>query len=85
MVRDRRLLSLEEAVRKATSLPASVFSLPGKGVIREGADADIVVFRPDALADLATWQEPLRYSVGVDLALRGGVVAWGASGVSPLR
>ncbi|GAB1456087.1 MAG: D-aminoacylase [Spirochaetia bacterium] len=72
MVRQAKSLCLEEAVRKITSLPASVFSLQHKGVIRPGADADIVVFRSDVLTDRASWKEPRLTSLGIELVLRGG-------------
>lgn len=55
MVRNKKILTIEEAIRKATILPATVFGLKGKGVIEVGADADIVVFDFDKLEDLATF------------------------------
>ncbi|MCP5452365.1 MAG: D-aminoacylase [Spirochaetaceae bacterium] len=72
MVREKRLLGLEEALRKVTSLPAAVFSLGLKGVLREGADADIVVFEPELYRDRADWREPRRYCEGVRAVLRRG-------------
>lgn len=75
-VRERRLLSIEEAVRKASALPASVFGL-GPGIIQPGAAADITVFRPDAIQDLADWNEPRKTARGIDLVLVGGRVAYG--------
>ncbi len=57
-VRDERVLSLGEAVRKMTSLPASQFSIRDRGVLRAGAFADIVVFDADRVADTATFEAP---------------------------
>jgi N-acyl-D-amino-acid deacylase len=78
-VRERRLLSLEEAVRKASSLPASVFGLPGGGMLAAGAPADLVVFRPEAIEAGSDWTEPRRAARGIDLVLVGGVPALGGA------
>ncbi|HEX2515393.1 MAG TPA: D-aminoacylase [Chloroflexota bacterium] len=64
-VRQRRLLSLEEAVRKMTSAPATRLGLKGKGLLRWGMDADLVVFDPQTVRDAATFAEPHRYAEGV--------------------
>lgn len=64
-VREEKLLTLEEAVRKMTSLPARRVKLFDRGLIRPGMAADLVVFDPDKIRDLATFEQPLRYSEGV--------------------
>jgi N-acyl-D-amino-acid deacylase len=80
-VREERLLSVETAIRKMTSLPAERFGLVRRGVIAEGATADLVVFDPDRVADLATYDRPHAYAEGVDLVVVNGKVAWdGAPG-----
>jgi N-acyl-D-aspartate/D-glutamate deacylase len=72
-VRDLKVLTLEEAIRKMTSLPAAHIGQRERGVIREGMYADIVVFDPDRIQDLATYTDPHRYSVGIVHVLVNGV------------
>lgn len=74
-VRERRVLSLAEAVRRMTSLPASRLGLADRGVLRPGAFADITVFDPDKITDRATYQNPFRYSEGVCHVLVNGAIA----------
>ena len=62
---DGQVLSLEEAVRKMTSLPASRLGLEGRGVLEEGALADVAVFDPEAITDHATFADPHQYATGV--------------------
>jgi N-acyl-D-aspartate/D-glutamate deacylase len=73
-VRERGTVGLEDAIRSMTSLPALVFGFRDRGVIREGAWADIVVFDPAAVRDAATYQEPHQLSQGFDTVLVNGVV-----------
>jgi N-acyl-D-amino-acid deacylase len=72
-VRVRHLLSLEEAIRKMTSLPATHFKLGDRGTIRAGFAADLVVFDPDAVADPATYDAPHAYATGVPYVFVNGV------------
>ena len=78
-VREEHLLSVQEAVRKLTSLPADVLSLRGRGRLQAGAFADVVVFDPAKIQDHSTYEKPMQYATGVSdvfingqLALRDG-------------
>lgn len=72
-VRERKVLSLEEAVRKMTSLPAEFFKFEGRGVIREGAVADLVLFDPATIKDQATYAAPQTFPAGIPHVLVNGV------------
>jgi N-acyl-D-aspartate/D-glutamate deacylase len=74
-VRNRSLLTLEQAVHKMTFASAERFGLTGRGVIKEGASADLVVFDPDTVGDLATYDQPLTAPAGVSHVLVNGVVS----------
>lgn len=74
-VREDGVLSLEEAVRRLSSLPAEILGLEDRGRIEVGAIADLVVFDSAAVRDRATFTEPLRYSEGFDFVLLAGLPA----------
>jgi N-acyl-D-amino-acid deacylase len=74
-VRETNTLTLEEAVRKVTSLPAGKFKLTDRGVLREGAYADLVVFNPDTVTDRGNTLKPRVYPKGIDyVAVNGRLV-----------
>jgi N-acyl-D-amino-acid deacylase len=74
-VRDERVLPLEEAVRRLTSLPAQNLQLQRRGVLEPGSFADIVAFAPDRIQDHATYDSPHQYATGVDhVAVNGTLV-----------
>ena len=73
-VREQRALSLMEALRKMTILPAQRIGMPMKGRIRAGADADITVFDAAHVIDRATFENPARYSDGIPYVIVNGVV-----------
>ncbi len=64
-VRDEKVISLEEAIRKLTSLPASNLRIQGRGQLSPGYFADIVVFDPTSIQDHATYEEPHQYATGM--------------------
>lgn len=74
-VRERRTLTLEQALHGMTGLPAQVLSLHDRGVLREGAHADLVVFDLAALVDAATYQEPHRHAAGMSHVFVNGIEA----------
>ncbi|MCB8932351.1 MAG: D-aminoacylase [Fimbriimonadaceae bacterium] len=74
-VRERHVLSLQEAIRKMTSLPAQTFHLSDRGVVRVGAYADLVVFDPATIIDHATAADPTALSTGVRYVLVDGSLA----------
>ncbi|ULQ56875.1 D-aminoacylase [Flavihumibacter rivuli] len=70
--RELGILSLEEAIRRMTSLPAQKFNIRDRGLIREGMVADIVVFDPASVTDLSTFDKPHAYSTGFQYVLVNG-------------
>lgn len=74
-VRERGILTLEEAVRRMTSLPAQVFGLEDRGLVRQGMRADLVLFDPASVQDTASFPEPHQYSLGFDFVWVNGVPA----------
>ncbi len=72
-VRNRHVLTLEDAVRKMTSLPARTFGFRDRGLIREGMAADLVLFDPDRVQDKSTYVAPHQYSQGFDYVFVNGV------------
>jgi len=73
-VRNRKLLTLEDAVRRMTSMPARTFNFKDRGVVREGMAADLLLFDPARVDDKATYENPHRFSEGFDFVLVNGVV-----------
>jgi N-acyl-D-aspartate/D-glutamate deacylase len=77
-VREEKLLTLEEAVRKMTSLPASRMRLRDRGILRPGMAADLVAFDPELVRERSTYQDPLHYSEGIPyVAVNGQLVVDG--------
>lgn len=74
-VGQQRALTLQKAVRKMTSLPAGLLRLRGKGMLREGWDADICVFDPSNIRENGTYEDPCRYAEGMEYVLVAGVPA----------
>jgi N-acyl-D-amino-acid deacylase len=73
-VRELKVLSLEDAVRKMTSLPAATFGIADRGTITPGMAADLVAFDADAIADLATYEQSTRPPAGINWVIQNGQV-----------
>lgn len=73
-VRSRGVLTLEDAIRRMTSLPARTFRLDDRGLLREGMAADLVVFDPARVQDRSTFAKPHQYSQGFDVVLVNGKI-----------
>ena len=90
-VREQHLLTVEQAIRKMTSLPAQRMGLHDRGMLRAGAFADITIFDPATVKDMATFEDPHSPSVGIEYVLVNGVVSvehgkvTGQLGGRPLR
>lgn len=74
-VRDERVLTLEQAVHKMTGLSAARLGLEGRGVIAEGAHADLVIFDPNTVGSPATFEQPHQYPTGIPYVIVNGRVA----------
>ena len=72
-VRERKVMPLEEAIRKASSAVATRLSIAGRGVLKEGMFADVVVFDPNTVRDVATFQQPHQISQGIRHVFVNGV------------
>jgi dihydroorotase/N-acyl-D-amino-acid deacylase len=75
-VREAKLLSIEDAIRKMTSLPAQRVGLKERGILKTGFYADVVVFDPATVIDKATFENPHQYSAGIHLVLVNGQPVW---------
>jgi N-acyl-D-amino-acid deacylase len=73
-VRERHAITLEDAVRKMTSLPATAFRFRNRGQLREGFRADVTIFEPDRVTDVATFEKPHAYSEGIDYVIVNGQI-----------
>jgi N-acyl-D-amino-acid deacylase len=87
-VREKHWLSLEEAIRKMTSLPAKRLGWKDRGILKPGANADLVLFNPDTIIDKSTFEHPFEPPVGVEKVFVNGVLVWdsgNATGARPGR
>jgi len=73
-VRDEKLISMEEAIRKMTSFPAQLLGLQDRGLLKEGMWADITVFDPKTILDNATYEKPHKYPDGINYVIVNGQV-----------
>jgi N-acyl-D-amino-acid deacylase len=74
-VRVRKVITLEDAVRRMTSLPAATFRLSDRGMVKVGMAADLVIFDPATVTDKATFGKPHAYSEGFDVVIVNGKIA----------
>jgi N-acyl-D-aspartate/D-glutamate deacylase len=83
--RDEQLISLPEAVRKMTSMPAQRFGLAGRGEVREGFRADLVLFDPQEIIDRATFSDPVQAAGGIAAVWVNGVLSYSTKGPTTSR
>jgi N-acyl-D-amino-acid deacylase len=83
--REEKLLSLPEAVHKMTGMPAQRFGLEGRGLLREGCFADLVLFDPEKIADTATFSDPARQAEGIGGVWVNGVLTYTSQGATGNR
>jgi N-acyl-D-amino-acid deacylase len=81
-VREKKIITLPEAIRKMTTMPAHAFRFKDRGWIREGYAADVVIFDPDTVADLATFEKPHQYSLGIEWIIVNGEVVCARGGMT---
>jgi hypothetical protein len=84
-VREQKALTLEDAVRKMSGLPAATIGMVDRGLLAVGMAADVVVFNPDTIADHATFEEPTLLSEGVRFVLVNGTLAVKDADPTPVR
>ena len=84
-VREKHWLTLEEAVRKMTSLPAWRLKLKDRGTIKSGYVADLVLFNPATIADNSTFAEPFKLSTGIEKVWVNGTIVWDAGQATGAR
>jgi N-acyl-D-amino-acid deacylase len=90
-VRDQRVLRMEDAIRKFSSLPAQIARLQDRGLLQPGYFADITIFNPNTVKDVATFEDPNRTSQGIEYVFVNGVLSvehdkvTGQVGGRPLR
>ena len=83
--RDRRTITLPDAVRKMTSFPAGRLGLFDRGLVRPGMKADLVVFDPERVKDLATFEQPHQYAQGISLVLTNGQLVFEKGAMTAAR
>ncbi len=84
-VRELKLISLEDAIRKMTSLPAQTFGFRDRGLIREGFAADIVIFDENTITDQATFENPHQFPVGISHVIVNGIPVFANSQMTEAR
>ncbi|MBW4037858.1 MAG: D-aminoacylase [Acidobacteria bacterium] len=83
--REEKLFSLTEAVHKMTCMPAQRFGLEGRGLIREGYSADLTLFDPEQIIDIATYADPVQPAQGIEAVWVNGILSYTARGATSKR
>lgn len=83
--REEKLFTLEEAIRKMTSLPASMLGLTDRGIISDGLAADLIIFDPETIRDTSTIQDPHQYPEGIKYIIVNGRPAFDDGEIMPIR
>ena len=73
-VREQKVIGLEDAIRRMTSLPAQKFGFKNRGLLREGMAADIIIFDPETVTDHSTYEKPHAYTSGIDYVFVNGKI-----------
>ena len=84
-VRELKLIQLEDAIRKMTSLPAQTFGFRDRGLIREGFAADLVIFDENTIADQATFDKPHQFPLGISFVVVNGQIVLMNNQMTELR
>ena len=84
-VREKKVISLEEAVRKMTSFPAQRLGLTDRGLLRPGMKADIAIFNPAMVRDLATFEKPHQYAEGFSFVIVNGQIVFQSGAMTAAR
>ena len=74
-VRERKIISIEESIRKMTQLPASVLGLTDRGLLKKDFWADLIIFDPDNIIDNSTWENPHQFPSGIDWVIVNGNIS----------
>ena len=84
-VRDLKVLGLEDAIRRMSSYPAQRIGLTDRGILREGMKGDLVMFDPETVSDMSTFERPHQYAQGVSLVVINGQIAFENGAMTPAR
>ena len=84
-VREKHVLTLENAIRKMSSFPAQRMGIEDRGILRPGLKADIVVFNPTTIIDRATFEKPHQYAEGVAAVIVNGQIALNGGRMTGVR
>ncbi len=84
-MREKQVITLEDAVRKMTAFPAARIGLSDRGLIRVGLKADLTVFDPTTVRDRATFEQPHQYAEGVSLVVVNGQIVFDGKAMTAAR